>query len=538
MLTAPHFRMLKPLLGLFWCLLFATSSVSSATATLDLSTATIADIQAAMDEGSLSSEKLVTLYLARIAAYDKQGPKINSVITPNPKALDQARALDQERLSKGRRSPMHGIPVVIKDLIDMAGLPTSAGFKPFGNPIPDRDAGVVARLHAAGAIVIAKVATVNWFGIDAFAETHPIGATKNPYNEDYQPGGSSNGVGASIACWFATVGVGTDTGGSVQNPAAYCSLAGMVATQGLITRTGIVPRGPTQDRAGPMARNVYDMTVLLGCIAGWDPEDLDTYQGIGRFPKPDWADKLGEPSVVGRRIGVLREMVSTATEDAPAKAVFDSYLQSLRNAGAQIVDPVISGTDLRAQSSSAISGVADYELISAGNAYLSRLGPNRPFKTMEEFITKVGPAKFTDRYRKALSLPAADASPDFQARYRSRKNIRDLVDQLIVRHDVDVLICLYRSTPPRNDEPSSPGPASSLNNLTSTTGLPGIILPGGYTSQNLPVGIQLIGKSFDDLKLLQVAYGAEQVTQRRKSPASTPSLAGESFSRERISKRK
>lgn len=280
-----------------------------------------------------------------------------------------------------------------------------------------------------------------------------------------------------------------------------------------------------------MARNVYDMTVLLGCMAGWDPEDLDTYQGIGRFPKMEWADQLGAPTLKGRRIGVLREMVSTAPEDAPAKAVFESYLADMVKAGAQVMDPVLTGIDLRKQSSSAASGVAEFEVISAGNVYLSRLGPNRPYKTMEEMIAKVGKAKFSDRYVKGLTYPPADKNPDFEARYRSRKAIRELIDSLIVRHDLDALVLLYRSTPPKNGEPSSPGPASSLNNLTSTTGLPGIILPGGYTSLNLPVGIQLIGKSFDDLKLLQVAYGVEQVTRRRKPPESTPALPGESFER-------
>jgi len=196
-----------------------------------------------------------------------------------------------------------------------------------------------------------------------------------------------------------------------------------------------------------------------------------------------------------------------------------------------VMDPILTGIDLRRQSSSAFSGVAEFEVISAGNVYLTRLGPNRPFKTMEEMIAKVGPAKFSDRYIKGLTYPPADKNLDFEARYRSRKSIRELIDSLIVRHDLDAMVLLYRSTPPKNGEPSSPGPASSLNNLTSTTGLPGVILPGGYTSQNLPVGIQLIGKSFDDLKLLQVAYGVEQATRRRKPPESTPALAGETFER-------
>src|SRR5882724_1459538 len=250
------------------------SGPAQAARSFDLSTATLADINAAMDAGALTSEKLVSLYLKRIEAYDKTGPKINSVITLNPRAMDEAKALDRERRTKGPRSPLHGVPVMIKDLIDVAGLPTSAGYKPFGAPVPPRDAFVVQKLHDAGAIVLAKVATVNWFG-KGFDETHPIGRTLNPYNVDYTPGGSSNGVGASMAAWFGAAGVGTDTGGSVQIPSAYNSVVGMVATQGLVSRSGIVPRGPTQDRAGPMARSVYDVAALLSIISGWDAEDGD-----------------------------------------------------------------------------------------------------------------------------------------------------------------------------------------------------------------------------------------------------------------------
>ena len=174
------------------------------TTTFDLQTATVADINAAIDAGALSSEKLVRLYLNRIEAYDKKGPKINSVITLNPRALEEARALDVERKTKGRAIPAVEYPSSVKDLVDVAGLPTTAGFKPFGAPVPERDAMIVTRLRAAGAIILAKVSAENWFGVDGFGATHPIGPTLNPYNIDYSPGGSSNGPGASIASWFAT----------------------------------------------------------------------------------------------------------------------------------------------------------------------------------------------------------------------------------------------------------------------------------------------------------------------------------------------
>jgi amidase len=505
--------------------------------TFDLQTATVADINAAIDAGALSSEKLVRLYLNRIEAYDKKGPKINSVITLNPKALEEARSLDAERKAKGRRSPLHGIPIVVKDLVDVAGLPTTAAFTPIGAPIPERDAAIVTRLKAAGAIIIAKVSAENWFGWDGFGPTHPIGATLNPYNVEYSPGGSSNGPGASMASWFAAVGVGTDTGGSLQMPASYNSLIGMVATQGLVSRAGIVPRSLTQDRAGPLGRSVYDVAVMIDAMAGFDPEDLDTREGLGQYPQGTWARQVAVPDLKKFRIGVLREAMSTLPANAEAQALFDAALEDIRKAGAQVLDPVLSGIDLARQSDSSSIGVWPYEVILAGDVYLKRLGPKRPFKTMKEMITTVGPDKFVDSYVSALSYPPLDEDPGFQRRYRGRKAIRDLVESLLARYDLDAFVIQYVSTPPlAKDVSGAAAPAGGRDSRTlrgggivSSTGLPGIVIPAGYTKDNLPVGIEFIGKSFDDLRLLQVAYGYEQATKKRKSPQITPPLPGEKF---------
>jgi Asp-tRNA(Asn)/Glu-tRNA(Gln) amidotransferase A subunit family amidase len=516
---------------------FAQGAPSHATTTFDLQTATVADINAAIDAGALSSEKLVRLYLNRIEAYDKKGPKINSVITLNPKALEEARALDAERKSKGRRSPLHGIPIVVKDLVDVAGLPTTAGFKPFGSPIPERDAAVVTRLKAAGAIILAKVSAENWFGTDGFGATHPIGATLNPYNVEYTPGGSSNGPGASMASWFATVGVGTDTGGSLQLPAAYNSLVGMLATQGLVSRAGIVPRSLTQDRAGPLGRSVYDVAVMIDAMAGFDPEDLDTRQGLGRYPQATWAGQLTAPDLKKFRIGVLREAMSTLPANIEVQTLFDAALEDMRKAGAQVLDPVVSGIDLARQSDSSSIGVWPYEVIIAGDVYLKRLGPKRPFKTMKEMITTVGPEKFVDSYVLALSYPPLEEDPGFLRRYRGRQAIRDLIESLLARYDLDAFVIQYGSTPPLAKNVSgTAAPAGGRDSrelrgggIVSSTGLPGIVMPAGYTEDNLPVGIEFIGKSFDDLRLLQVAYGYEQSTKKRQSPQITPPLPGEKF---------
>jgi Asp-tRNA(Asn)/Glu-tRNA(Gln) amidotransferase A subunit family amidase len=505
--------------------------------TFDLQTATVADINAAIDAGALSSEKLVRLYLNRIEAYDKKGPKINSIITLNPKAPEEARALDAERKAKGRRSPLHGIPIVVKDLIDVAGLPTTAAFTPFGAPIPERDAAIVTRLKAAGAIILAKVSAENWFGWDGFAATHPIGATLNPYNVEYSPGGSSNGPGASMASWFAAVGVGTDTGGSLQMPASYNSLVGMVATQGLVSRAGIVPRSLTQDRAGPLGRSVYDVAVMIDAMAGFDPEDLDTREGLGQYPQGTWARQVAVPDLKKFRIGVLREAMSALPPNAEAQALFDASLEDMRRAGAQILDPVVSGIDLARQSDSSSIGVWPYEVILAGDVYLKRLGPKRPFKTMKEMIMTVGPEKFVDTYVSALSYPPLEEDIGFLRRYRGRQAIRNLVEGLLARYDLDAFVIQYASTPPlAKDVSGAAAPAGGRDSRTlrgggivSSTGLPGIVLPAGYTKGNLPVGIEFIAKSFDDLRLLQVAYGYEQATRKRKSPQITPPLPGEKF---------
>jgi Asp-tRNA(Asn)/Glu-tRNA(Gln) amidotransferase A subunit family amidase len=534
---------MKQLLSFIGAVLLACGSVPDARASgriFDLSTATLADIDAAMDAGALSSEKLVGLYLKRIEAYDKRGPKINSIITLNPKALDEARALDRERKAHGPRSPLHGVPVMIKDLIDVAGLPTTAGYTPFGAPVPPRDAFVVQKLHEAGAIVLAKVATVNWFG-KGFDDTHPIGRTLNPYNVDYTPGGSSNGVGASMAAWFAALGVGTDTGGSVQIPSAYNSVVGMVATQGLVSRSGIVPRGPTQDRAGPMARSVYDVAALLSIMAGWDAEDGDTLAAMPYFPRSDWSKQLGAPNLAGKRIGVLREMFDNGPYDEEVKTLFERALADMRKAGAIVVDPVMTGLNLRTASSNAQIGTSHprlgpvnlpYELVPTANAYLARLAPNRPWQKLEDMLMKVGPDKLSTEYYEALQFKAPETYPDYVSRQTLRAAVSKTIADRIAALQLDAVVLPYQTVPPppwdTSKDPYAGGSART-NNLTSATGLPGIIMPAGYTAANLPVAVQFVTEPFKDLTLLQVAYGYEQTSKRRVPPALTPTLPGERF---------
>jgi Asp-tRNA(Asn)/Glu-tRNA(Gln) amidotransferase A subunit family amidase len=280
-----------------------------------------------------------------------------------------------------------------------------------------------------------------------------------------------------------------------------------------------------------MGRNVSDITTLLTVISGWDAEDLGTNEAYDHFPQPEWISQVAVPNLQGKRIGVLREMICPLPEDAEARALFEKCLADLKKAGAQIVDPITTGIDLRIESS---DNASQYERIPYGNVYLARLGPNRPFKTMQEFMAKAGDA-MGSFYTLYVNDPPLDKHPDYLARLRKRKALRDLIDSIADKFALDGFVQLYNGRPGAIAAGSGDAARLTANpargsNLTSTTGLPAVIMPGGYTAKdNLPVGIQFVGKSFTDLKILQLAYGYEQASHRRKSPESTPALPGEKF---------
>lgn len=516
--------------------LFAALAVSGPAvpaATFDLSTATIADIQAAMDAGALSSEKLVQLYLARIEAYDKQGPKVNAVITLNPQALAEARALDAERKTKGPRSPLHGTTVVLKDLIDATGMPTTAGFTPFGAPLPLRDATLVARLKEAGVIVLAKVSTTNWFG-QGFDDTHPIGVSLNPYNLQHTAGGSSNGSGVAIAANFATFAIGTDTSVSVQSPSANNSVTGMVGTYGTVSRAGIVPRGATQDRPGPMARTVADVARVFSVISGWDAEDLTTFHAIGHFPQEDLSKLLKPGALEGRRIGILQEMIPTHASYAEGVALFNQAVEDLRKAGAYVVPIQLGLPSLSVDTAQPRLRTAEYEKIAYTDAYLARLGSNAIYRTTREMMDKVGHDKFTESMRAALNLPPPHKSADYAARYRTRQMYIRLISETMDRYALDAIVQPFTALPPgpidQERRPRDPEDTFGANNLSSSLGLPAVVVPGGYTPEkNLPIGIQFIGRPFAETTILQIAHGYEQASERWRPAPTTPPLPGERF---------
>src|SRR5258708_5645600 len=303
--------------------------------TFELETASIGDIQAAIDAGALTYEKLVKLYLARIDAYDQKGPSLNTVITLNPKAVETAKALDVEYNLKGRRSPLHGIPVLVKDNYDTFDLPTTGGAFQLAGSVPPADSYMIKKLREAGAIIFAKVNPDELAG-GGIGFSSYWGQTKNPHDLNRIPLGSSGATGVGLAAWFAPLGLGTDTGGSIRGPCFANGVPGIKPTNGLLSRAGIIPRVLSFDTGGPMARSVYDVALALGFMTGIDPKDPLTDKSIG-LSYSDYTRFLDKDSLKGARIGILRENLG---KDPEVEAIFNHAVAELKSLGAVIIDPV------------------------------------------------------------------------------------------------------------------------------------------------------------------------------------------------------
>jgi len=526
------------LLGMATLAVAALAMQPAAAATFDLATATIADIQAAIDSGALSSEKLVQLYLNRIAAYDQQGPKLNALITINPKALELARALDAERKAKGRRGPLHGIPVVVKDLINTSEMPTTGGFIVMKGAVPAHDANVIKRLRAAGAIILAKTNMSDWLG-----RSRPDGGSSiagqviNPYDLTRTVAPSSSGVGASMAAWLAAAGVGSETGTSIRAPTTDGSLVGLAPTEGLVGRGGAMANTFTHERLGPMCRNTYDLAVMLDTLTGIDANDLVTMQSLPHLPAASYTTFLDPNGLRGARIGVLREMFRSGPAHAEGLALAEKAIFALHAAGAGVYDPVLLGINLER---TRMLKVNYWEAETILDKYFVDFGPNAPFHSVREMVEKYpnqAKAEFAENLKYSPGL-----DPEYQARLAGRKALREAVVALMDKFSLDAVVFPYKTVPANkltqrepNDDAinrvvrSGDRVGDSDNYLSSMTGLPGLLVPMGYTKEGVPLSLEFLGRPFSEPKLLRLASGFEAQTKHRKPPRYTPALAGEHF---------
>ena len=505
--------------------------------TIDLDAATIADLNAAFEAATLSSEKLVQASMARIQAYDRQGPKLNAVITLNPAALDTARVLDAERRAKGPRSPLHGIPIVLKDNFDTFDMPTTCGSVLLEGSIPPDDAFIVKKLRAAGAVVLAKVNMSEFASAGTFSSIG--GYSRNPHDLMRSPSGSSGGTGVAIAAAYAPLGLGTDTGGSIRGPAAANGIAALKPTHGLLSRDGIIPLALSLDTGGPMARNVYDVALALGVMTGVDEADPATQQSRGKF-QSDYTKDLDPSALNGARIGVARDFMGA---DVDVDWVVQASLDAMRRAGATIIDVRCPKwlLDVKDEFFNAIRlpefgpQIADY---------LATIGPDYP-KNLAQLIdrslrfpskspngTGPNPGRWAQFDREAASCTLKDY------RYTSVRDhgmplVRAAIDGILASQNLDAIVyptALRRAPLVAGPTADPTGPTEgSATNIANLAGLPDLSVPAGFTGDGLPVGLSFLGSAFSEQKLLSLGYSFEQSTRARRLPVHTPALQGETI---------
>ena len=476
--------------------------------------ASLGELQAAMAENRASARSLVESYLARFESYDRNGPSLNALAWISPDAIAEADSLDRERSTNGPRGPLHGIPIVVKDNMDVAGMPTRAGSKALDGFVADRDAFVVGRLRSAGAIILGKTNLHEFAaGITTVGSAH--GRTRNPYDIERNPGGSSGGTGAAVAASLAAFGTGSDTCGSIRIPAAQNALVGLRPTQGLTSLSGIVPLCSRQDVVGPITRSVRDLAIALDVMTGVDKADPGTRAAEGRIP--DFVSSLGNTSLVGCRIGRLDSLFGHEPDDQPVASIIRSVLERLESHGAEIVpvelpelEPMLDlgFTVLLAEFP------ADIETYLADR-------PTAPVKTLSEILA----SKKVHGDVAPIMQAAIDVDfrklPAYTQAIENRGRIHRLLERTIRGQALDALAY---PTIRRVAAPLGEPQEGSNANASADSGLPAISLPGGFDADGHPIGLELLGLAFSDANLVSLAGAIEASLPMRRPPISAPEI--------------
>jgi amidase len=488
----------------------------------ELVEATIADVHAEYKAGRLTARALVKAYLDRIEAYDKNGPKLNAVISLNPKALQEADALDAAYRKSGPVGPLHGIPVVLKDQMDVAGIPTTLGSVVFKDVVPTRDAFVTDKLKKAGAIVIAKVTLGEMGGGDSYGSLY--GVSRNPYDPERTVGGSSGGSGSAVAANFATIGVGQEGFASIRRPSAWNSIVGMRPTPGLVSRSGVWAGWPSRRGSlGPMTRTVTDAAKLLDVMVGYDPDDPVTALGVGKAPA-SYTKFLDKNGLKGARIGILRTPMGYTTEPdsedfKTVTGMFDKAVGELKAAGAVVVDPVEVPqlNELLAR-----RGAGDGEGVGDGAAVYFSRHPNPKFRTMAE-------VRNSPDYGKVMRRPSVGGRPGpGLSEAAARDELMINIMKVMADHKLDAIVhktvehtpTLIKDgiNPPYVNQKGAPHLNTFLIYVASMT------VPAGFTKEGLPVGITFFGRGYSEPTIIKLAYAYEQATMHRRPPSTTPPL--------------
>jgi amidase len=498
--------------------------LSKNTVPFQVTEASIVGLHQAMRSGRLTARQLVEAYLKRIATYD-QATTLNAIVIVNPDALGDADRLDAEFRRTRNLRPLHGIPVLVKDNFDTRGLQTTGGSAALKGSLPPDDAFQVRKLREAGAIVLAKTNMDEWAFRPTMTESSTAGVTRNPYDLERVPAGSSGGTAAGVAASFGAVGLGSDTGNSIRGPASHCGLVGIRSTMGLTSRDGIIPLFLRQDVGGPLARSVSDAVRILEVIAGPDPADPITLMSTGKLPlkkgRTDYVQFLRKDGLRGARLGVFRRYLDAPTTDPEIREVMAAAIAALKAQGAVLVDPF---------------DVPDYLELTKGlgcnsfhydvNNYLASLGEGAPYRTLAAIVAAglYLPANET-RLKNYVRGPAPTEAPCPDV-YHDPKSIafRVAVLQAMAKEHLDAIIYPTWSSAPRKvgDLQSPAGDNSQI--LSPQTGFPAITVPMGFTHGSLPAGLTFLGRLFGEPDLIKFTYAFEQATKHRRAPEKFPPL--------------
>jgi amidase len=470
---------------------------------------TVAQIQHAFKTGKLTCVELMDAFLARISAYEDQGPTINSLITLAPDAREQAEKMDvnYER-KRGHVGPLHCIPVILKDNVGTKDMATTGGSKALAGSIPTGDARIAKTLRANGAIILGKGNMDEWAhgGLAGYSSIN--GQTLNPYDLTRSPSGSSGGPAAAVAANFAVLAIGTDTLGSIRGPANAESLVAVKPTRGLVSGGGVIPFSSTFDTYGPMTRTVTDAALMLNAIAGYDPADERTKLSKGKVPK-DYTKFLKKNALKGARIGVLRTHVTGA--NIP---VIDNAVAKMRELGATVVDELIVPEDMLALRAQYYPIVSETEFKTLLGEYLQTYQPNAPVQSHAEVLAAslqpgfgIAPAVLARLEREATRgsmtdadyLSAAEAGPAL---------MRAGIDKILKANHLDALVHA----------------TASGSDMAALSGYPSVMVPAGPDANGVSVDMSILGKAFTEPKLLSYAYAFEQAMHARLVPALTPPL--------------
>ena len=477
---------------------------------------TIRELQADMTSGATTAVELVRYYLRRIEAFDQAGPRLNAVIALNPRAEAVAAALDAERRKGRTRGPLHGIPVLLKDNLDTADMPTTGGCLALSGRVPRQDAFQVRRLRDAGAVILGKV-NLHELALGLTTVSSLGGQTLNPYDLTRAPGGSSGGSGVAAAANFAAFTLGTDTSGSIRIPASHNAIVGLRPSEGLSSRSGVIPFGHTQDSVGPMARTVADVALVLDATVGHDPADQVTAASVGKTPT-SYVSSLREDALRGARIGVLTEFLGTAPEDQPVAVVVRRAIDDMTSRGAISMDVTVPNLGALLMASNLLTQELKFDL----RDYL-RQPPPAAVTSLEALLASgLHTAQFQAFIEGANALP--DDYPrgdDYRNRLEARETLRRAVVAVMDANRLDAIV--YPTA--RRIAPRVGGNQLGSNaGLSAQSGCPAITVPAGAVEGGFPAGVELLGRPFAEPVLLALAFSYEQATKRRGPPPAAPRL--------------